>query len=322
MEKTALIEFYNARDQFLGQGNYRNWFNSDSSFLGLQRLRKCQHPEAIYICLLFKKYDNEKNKLWITDFVNVLEKDFRDTDNLVTLCYFGIIMSGYDSPSLELIQAAKRGHPFALANMANRSILQRLHFGNMASKLGDRLGSYELGVYYRLEGKTELAALAFKQSAELGLKSAMIEYACLAFNKTDPGRYLWLSRADLAGIPGTSLLSSICENWWILKDCFDVYFVIGRALKNHVYKFMRWSEELVGWAKETKPLALVGWAKEIQPLALQSIALHTDWCERAKESTLCWLMITKHSNVRPFICKDVAFMIACRVWDFRSVWSI
>ena len=100
-----LIEFYDARDLFVGKGNYH--LKQDLTE-GWRRLRACAHEEALYVCSLFPEGPpasaQEAKRVFLAQ-----------GENVVALCYAGL-MNGVDRELLR--RAAEKGHLFAQGQMA------------------------------------------------------------------------------------------------------------------------------------------------------------------------------------------------------------
>lgn len=230
MENSDLINFYDARDLFNGVGNYDE--EQDLSE-GLKRLRACHHEEAVYVCSLFPDGPPESSE--------EARRVFKSQgDNPIALCYAGLVHF-FDYERLE--RAANMGHHFAQGCIARRKTdRESFDWSIRAASNHDRAGLCWLGYCfeYGIGVAKDLmkAAAAFKESAELGYGKGMRGYALIAFEKSDPQRYLWLGRAAHRSTFNILFLEETVEQLSAhhkRQGNVPVLLMIGRMLKGYKY---------------------------------------------------------------------------------------
>jgi hypothetical protein len=102
------------------------------------------------------------------------------------------------------------------------------------------------------------------------------------------------------------LRDAVVEQWALFEKggTSRILFEIGVACKEHL--------DLVSRSAFGKKVSAI----ELESLML-AVALHIEWCGKAKQATVCWILIGRQLEV----AKDILVMIARMVWDERFVWS-
>lgn len=191
-----LIEFYNARDEFVGRHNGRD---PDVRVVnvrvmnGFKRLKKSRVPEAVFVCRLFHG-DVPKS---VYDVTRVLEP-LAHQGNAIAMCYVGIL----DCDADFVYQSAVIDFPYASGCMCERtSGGEQLEWARRSATGGDRFGLYWLGVCHEFgigcDRDIAGAIAAYKESARLGCAQGMFGYGQIAYSKEDPERYEWFGKCSV-----------------------------------------------------------------------------------------------------------------------------
>lgn len=273
-----LVEFYNARDQFLGHGNY---LGRQDMVCGLDRLRLSHHPEAQYVSRLFPNGVPAKT-------IEAMDIFLAQGRHPIALCYAGLVC--YTSVS-HLVEAASLGHPHAQSYVIHctRTPGRRLDAIKEAATVGgDRMAYCALGDFL-WNNDRDAAIAAYKVSAHLGYGHGMHMYAKRGFTIAYPERYKWYAQS--AGITGewSKFLRKTRQQLQLYdhgKGHPAVLLMIGRMLKDQEKE--RYSAERV-------------------------VHMYRCCIVKAREAVLCWLLCGRRLG----LYKDVNQMVARMVWSDR-----
>ena len=266
-------EFQDAREEFLGTGNYNN---RQDIVRGLDRLRRCTEPEAIYVCSLH----GDRAPKTVDEARTVFSEE---SQHPVDLCYLALLEPGIAWSGLK--QSADFGHPYACAIMSATSHDQKneIAYAQRAATTGDRRGMYQLAACDADASENDLLF----RSASLGYAHAMYNYAFTRYGRSDLNRYMWLEKAlvhgnDVTVTDVTAVIASVLT----FKTNATIQFACGRIIKRQGKK-MKWT------TKEEKDRAKV------------AVSIYTATYNRARAATLTWLMCAPRLG----IYKDVARLI-------------
>ena len=269
-ESAALEEFCDARDELLNSNLV------DDLESRLERLRKSNHPEALYICSLLghKKFTRR------LDILHVLEPHAVTCP--IVACYYGMLLP--ESNTEWIKRSAKQG--FAYAQVQRSWINLNFKYANAAADQGDRTGMFLLAKCYEngrdVEMDKKRAGLLYRRSAYLGFKHAMIW--CAQYGYCDFAFEIIYFYGRVAQKGG--------QAWYFLDVCTNgpITCVMGYMLKGHV----------------TTKNAFNYWLCDSTMIAVnKALDLHTRCKQAHQQRTLTWLMISKRLG----ICRDVARLI-------------
>lgn len=157
-----LVEFYDARDQLLGVGNY---YADKDEIMGKYRLNKSMHPEAVWFMESYGHLDRNDPR---------------------SLCYHGV-----DEQDPELLEiAANLGHPLAqaLCDLSEEAALQH-----------DRIGLYNFGMYLIEDDNHALGNTMIHESAKLGYADALVAVGDVTYDPFE--KFVWYEKASRKGEP-------------------------------------------------------------------------------------------------------------------------
>jgi hypothetical protein len=296
MNLKELVEFYDARDQFLGHAAYDERRDYEKAW---HRLKASRHPEAIYICSLFPDKPPAN--------ADVAYKVFLAQGNHpIALCYAGCTFW-----SKKMVKrAAKMGHSFAQGVYSLYCNQQKgFVWAQKAVLEGNREGFWTIGQYYMYGGEHgyclnyEKAGAAYKRSAELGYVYGILNYALKGFEKTDPKRFFWLGQAALR-YNQYSFMTEVDDYMRAYQNgcfCKPVLLIIGQILAGNI---------------DTVKGQVFGsdWGTRNYNFALEVSSLYDTAITSARAATLEWMFVAKQLG----FCRDVARLIGTLVWDNRS----
>ena len=297
-DKSDLINFYDARDFFIGQGNHGEEQHLSE---GMRRLRACRHEEARYVCSLFPDGSPPDSR------EEVKQVFLAQGEHSIALCYAGLVNEWNEAL---VRRAAEMGHPYAQGQMSKLSFgEERLEWAQRAARNRDRDGLWRLGwCFQKGIGVTEdriKAVTAYKESANLGSKMGMRCYAMIAFEKNDSQRYLWLGKsAQPFQFLYVEFIHEIMHHMYMHRvglGCKLVLLMIGKMLKGHV-------------DKERQTLFGTLWMQDYVNSACDVLTLYDDCIKSATEATMTWMMVAKRLR----IYHDVARLIGKKVWENKS----
>ena len=328
-----LIEFYDARDQFLA---LQSFFGTHQIVEGFKRLRGCcnmkglsaeQLEEVRFVSELFGNVESNRfGENGYQDIRRAFLKKFNDftlkrTVRSVAICYAAFVY-GYDR-ELET-QAIEMGHPLFLGEISwrfycldNRPCFD---FAQRSAKAGDRVGLRNLGLCFETGRGCEIdsaqAITLYKQAALLQDGEAMYRYANLAFKIDNPCRYLWFGKAaqkgrfsSLCALRAGTIFEPLVESKLFEKEavkhmnafdyysgqgCGPVLFMIGRMCKSILVDY--------------------GFSRENHKIMEQTVEIYHSCLRRAKNATLCWILCAKRLG----LYKDISHLIAQFVWERRD----
>ena len=305
-----LVEFFDARDQFLGISNYdlrRNLIE------GLRRLKTCRHvnEEILFIRSVF---DGVDESLLVPKEAKRLLLLHRD--NHIAL-YYAAYLTDYEDDEL-LDKAAKLGNFLAQTYFAFKSESE-VSFNWAKKASGDREALSFLGYYYETgkncEKNIPMAIDFYKKSSDLGFGYGTAKYGLLKFEKNDPERYLWLGKAvkqDSIGSVGFFLDEMVEQlKYYDFLGANDgsspVLFMIGKMISGNVNKA---DNSIFG--------AHFDEGDSVFESVDRVIEIYHNSFTRAKDAVMCWMIIAKRKR----LCRDVARLIGYQVWDYRVNWCV
>lgn len=281
--KEELIEFYDARDQFLGRGNS---LRHQDTVQGLKRLQASRVPEACYIGNLFWSIPRSREEIKRVLLAN---------PNATTLAYAGMV-NGWDEDLVQ--QAVDMGNTYAMGEMANRlNVLAETAFrlAKAAADAGVRGGlamlafCYDKGLGCKADGIRSRAA--YKQATELGDAHGMTMYAVQAFLPDNPERYRLLGRAACLTSSWYTFdndVSRYVSIYYAQGSCPSVLITVGSFLKE----------------RPCVPSTQMS----------QIIDAYNQCMYKTRNAVLCWILIARKMG----LYKDVARLIAQEVWNDKE----
>jgi hypothetical protein len=288
-----LLKFYEARDYFLGSGNYISPHFID----GLKLLKACQHEEARYVCSLFLNFTDEE-----LVHCNVRKTFLEQGEHPIALCYAGICGFG-DMILVE--KAAKMDYPYAQGWMATLGGAIGFEWAKKAASNGDRIGLYELGCRFELYEQDKTNAIAaYRKSAELGYIHGMRAYAS-TFEKTNPERYFWLERVTHPCQNRRALYFEAIQHMEMYEDgrgCIPVLLTLGKMFKGNINV----SKQVI--------FGTAACSKTDVEILCKCVTLYEVCIQDATDAVLAWMFAAKQLG----FCRDVARLIGTLVWDNRS----
>lgn len=289
LTREELVEFYDARDQFLGYGNGDC---KQDVHAGYRRLLASRVPEAQFVCSLLPQGP-------CSDKVELKHVFMSYGDHPIALCYAGIV---FDFDLVMLRRSAVLGHAVAMAVFSTcvASYVDTFEWAERSARLDDRLGWYRLGMCH-LYGKgckmdDSAARNALKRSAELGYADGMREYSRFSHISV-PEQCMWLGRAAVVDGYWMPLARKATE--YLETDEYAALFTMGTIFTKHQNVFEYDLEN---------PLDSVS----------KVMNLYKDCIIAAKDATHCWLLCAR----RLHFYKDVAQLVARLVWAARPTFMM
>jgi hypothetical protein len=326
--KEGLIEFYNARDQFLGIGNYTR---RQSISNGLVRLRRFETTtqEAEWVLKIMRRCQTYFWSLSAHDNVKAsqiflersAEPECSKEEKAMCLTYYGILLQ----TTHRVREAATLGNAMAQVRMTE-DVLDESDAANdveveewlTKSRLqGNRVAFWLSGNWIEKKGlrgmredeppPTEddrLEALHFyKQGADLGHGYSMFEYGRLGFSIFNPERYQWYGRAARNGwtcrlVKAAKMIVVMYDKYADLRVVHALY-TIGKEFNHNV----------LGNFVFEKHVSANLLSNNKAPYVTRTVYLYKKWKRRAKEAVYSWMFCASRLGLH----RDVARLIGTLV---------
>lgn len=281
-----LVEFFDARDQFLGEGNSALHPNMAEGF---RRLQASPHHEAVRVCSFFPNGPPESNKEARRVFLE-------QGEDPVARCYAGLVIYS----AVDLRAAAELGHPHAQAALC--AFVDKRHrfvLAKRSAKGGDRSGWLWLGLCrqngHGCEKNPVKARAAFRTSALLGCAEGIRYYAQGSMLHSTPERFLWLGEASRKDGDYRALMKEAASQLRRFDEGMGrapVLMTIGRVLRGAEHHIEQYDRKT----------------------AARAVRLYEDCIARAQAAVVCWILCARRWG----FYRDVSLIVARMVWEGRD----
>ncbi len=294
-----LLKWLDVRDTFLGRNERKQDITA-----ALALARDCKHPDAVWLTSILKDVSTKE------DAKNVL---LLHQDDARGLCFTWFLSKNRGNDLSLLRRASEMGNAFAYAVLCRRNLHRNkeeaFRLAQLAATQHERDGFFLLGLCSHTgrgcKRDFNLAKENFLLAAELGDVFSADRYGSL-LDKSDPGCWLWLSRAALRGCNHSFLafFSDQVKLFFSGSGNAAIVFLIGRALKGNMDSEKK---EIFG------PLSMFFNFDSLIGPANQAVSFFSSQIKSARLAVDTWTLVA----TRLHVIKDLRIYIAKLIWEAR-----